>query len=124
MPMKPRKGESQSDFTSRCVPEMMGDGKREQEQAVAACLSIWREAKGEKPPPGKSVAQWNWEGIRDVIAKFPTIGKQVAPRGGESRDDFLERCVASHKKDGMDDAKANEACAAIWNDSNKSFGGA
>jgi HK97 family phage prohead protease len=42
MPMKPRKGESQSDFTARCVPEMMGDGKREQDQAVAACLDIWR----------------------------------------------------------------------------------
>ncbi|MBO0717144.1 MAG: phage major capsid protein, partial [Rhizobiales bacterium] len=66
MPMKPHKGESQSDFLSRCVPDMMGDGKREQDQAVAACLTIWREDKGEKPPPGKAadmelvrlLAQW------------------------------------------------------------------
>jgi HK97 family phage prohead protease/HK97 family phage major capsid protein len=57
MPMKPHKGESQSDFMSRCVPEMMGDGKRDNDQAVAACLSIWREAKGEKPPPGKEGAR-------------------------------------------------------------------
>lgn len=43
MPMKPHKGESQSDFMSRCVPEMMGDGKRDQDQAVAACSQIWRD---------------------------------------------------------------------------------
>lgn len=45
MPMSPGKDESQSDFMHRCVPEMMGDGKRKQDQAVAACLSMWREGK-------------------------------------------------------------------------------
>jgi hypothetical protein len=44
MPMTPHKGESQPDFMSRCVPDLMGDGKRENDQAVAACLTIWREA--------------------------------------------------------------------------------
>lgn len=44
MPMKPHKGESQSDFMSRCVSDMMGDGKRDNEQAVAACLNIWRQS--------------------------------------------------------------------------------
>ena len=45
MPMKPHKGESQDDFMSRCVPEMIGTGddKRPQDQAVAACLQIWRD---------------------------------------------------------------------------------
>jgi HK97 family phage prohead protease/HK97 family phage major capsid protein len=47
MPMKPHKGESQDDFMGRCVPEMMGDGKRDQDQAVAACLQIWRDNKKE-----------------------------------------------------------------------------
>jgi len=44
MPMKPKPGESQSDFSARCVPDMMGpDGKkRDQDQAVAICLDIWR----------------------------------------------------------------------------------
>lgn len=53
MPMSPRKGESQSDFMGRCVPEMMGKNggtKRPQEQAVAACYSMWRDAKGGKKP--------------------------------------------------------------------------
>ena len=43
MPMKPHKGESQSDFMARCVPDMKGDGKRPQDQAVAACMTMWRD---------------------------------------------------------------------------------
>jgi HK97 family phage prohead protease len=45
MPMKPHKGESKDDFMGRCVPELMGANggtKRPQDQAVAACESIWR----------------------------------------------------------------------------------
>jgi HK97 family phage prohead protease/HK97 family phage major capsid protein len=44
MPMKPGKDESQSEFMSRCVPEMIGTGadKRPQDQAVAICADIWR----------------------------------------------------------------------------------
>lgn len=41
MPMKPRKGESQSDFMSRCVPEMVNSG-HDQDQAVAACVNMFR----------------------------------------------------------------------------------
>jgi HK97 family phage major capsid protein/HK97 family phage prohead protease len=43
MPIHPGKDETQSEWMSRCVPEMMGDGKRPQEQAVAACLQMWRD---------------------------------------------------------------------------------
>ena len=43
MPMKPKAGESQSEFMARCVPEMMGDDKRPQDQAVAACMTMWRD---------------------------------------------------------------------------------
>src|SRR4030095_13748595 len=43
MPIKPGKDETQSEWMHRCVPEMMGDGKREQEQAVAACMQMWRD---------------------------------------------------------------------------------
>jgi HK97 family phage prohead protease len=56
MPMKPHKGESQSDFMSRCVPEMMGDGKREQDQAVAACAQIWRDKDKMMKNPAKEYA--------------------------------------------------------------------
>jgi len=44
MPISPHKDETQSEFMSRCVPEMIGSGpdKRPQDQAVAACSDIWR----------------------------------------------------------------------------------
>src|SRR5215207_9411878 len=45
MPMKPSAGESESDFMSRCVPDMM-EGGRDNDQAVAACLNMFREGKG------------------------------------------------------------------------------
>jgi HK97 family phage prohead protease/HK97 family phage major capsid protein len=51
--MKPSKDESQSDFMHRCVPEMMGDGKREQDQAVAICMDIWRGKAAVAPTPQK-----------------------------------------------------------------------
>lgn len=43
MPIHPGKNETQSEWMARCVPEMMGDGKRPNEQAVAACLQMWRD---------------------------------------------------------------------------------
>jgi HK97 family phage prohead protease/HK97 family phage major capsid protein len=45
MPMNPRKGEDQSSFMGRCVPEMISatKPKRPQDQAVAICLDIWRK---------------------------------------------------------------------------------
>jgi HK97 family phage prohead protease/HK97 family phage major capsid protein len=66
MPMAPHKGESQAAFMSRCVPEMMGDGKRPNDQAVAACLTMFRD-KGKQ--------------------------KQVEPQADESFDEFMDRCV-------------------------------
>jgi HK97 family phage major capsid protein/HK97 family phage prohead protease len=76
MAIKPGKGESQSDWMSRCVPDMMGTHggtKRPQDQAVAACLQMWRD-KAKK--------------------------KQVdPPRDDESFHDFLDRCI----DDGYDD---------------------
>ena len=43
--VEPGKGEGQSDFMSRCVPAMMDEGK-EQDQAVAMCISMYGEKMG------------------------------------------------------------------------------
>lgn len=67
MPMKPSEGESQSDFMKRCVPEMMKDGKREQDQAVAACMTMFRDGKE---------------------------SKAVSPDDYDTREDFMADCVA------------------------------
>jgi len=63
MPMKPNKDESQADFMKRCVPDMMGDGKRDNEQAVAACLTMFREKD-----------------------------KALTPADDEEFSDFMDRC--------------------------------
>ena len=39
---KPRKGEKQSKFMSRCVSDVVAEGK-DQKQAVAICFSLWKE---------------------------------------------------------------------------------
>ena len=67
MPMKPHKGESQSDFMARCVPEMKGDGKRPQDQAVAACMTMWRDKDKE--------------------------AKTVSPDDFGSRAEFMRECI-------------------------------
>jgi HK97 family phage prohead protease/HK97 family phage major capsid protein len=84
MPMKPRKGESQSDFMTRCVPEMIGTGddKRPQDQAVAICMSTWREEHGESKQD------------------------DLQPEDDESYDDFMDRCL-----DSIDD---EDVCDMIW----------
>jgi HK97 family phage prohead protease/HK97 family phage major capsid protein len=47
MQIKPNKGESQSDFTARCIPEIVRTG-RSREQAVAICMDLWHK---EVPDP-------------------------------------------------------------------------
>jgi len=42
----PRPDETQSDFVSRCIPDVLADGTADdQKQAVAICYSMWREDK-------------------------------------------------------------------------------
>jgi hypothetical protein len=42
---KPQKGESQSDYMSRCMTEVSKNKDRTNEQNVAICLSTWRDSK-------------------------------------------------------------------------------
>lgn len=45
---KPIPGQSQNDFISMCIPEVLDDGTAEtQDQAIAICYSMWEEAKKE-----------------------------------------------------------------------------
>ena len=39
---KPRKGEKRNKFMSRCISDVIGEGK-DQKQAVAMCFSMWTE---------------------------------------------------------------------------------
>lgn len=45
---KPIPGQSQDDFISECIPQVLQDGTAEtQEQAIAICYSMWDQAKKE-----------------------------------------------------------------------------
>jgi HK97 family phage prohead protease/HK97 family phage major capsid protein len=95
MPMKPRKGESQDDFMGRCVPDMIGTGddKRPQDQAVAACLNIWRDKD-------------KTAGKKDDV---DDDADNIQPDDDESYDDWMDRC--SDALDGDDDQ-----CQMIWDE--------
>jgi len=93
MPMKPHKDETQSEFMARCVPEMIGTGddKRPQEQAVAACLNIWREEHKEQ----RQVPQ---------------------PDPDEDREEFIDRCVSEMLDDdqSLDVSDVEGQCETAW----------
>lgn len=97
MPMKPNKGESQSEFMARCVPEMMGDGKRPNDQAVAACMTMWRDEHGGKPPEKQLEIKGSGDGDMDC----------TPPADDESHDDFMTRCSESMDED---------SCQMMWDD--------
>ena len=43
---KPNKGESESDFVSRCIPVVIEEGTtKDPKQAAAICHSLWSEGK-------------------------------------------------------------------------------
>jgi hypothetical protein len=54
---KPRKGESQRDFVSRCVPIVLNDGTtKDNKQAVAICYSIFKEHGKKSDSASASIA--------------------------------------------------------------------
>ena len=51
---KPRAGETEDDFVSRCIPIVIHDGTTDDPiQAAAICHSMWRQAKKKKKPKKK-----------------------------------------------------------------------
>jgi HK97 family phage prohead protease len=99
MPISPHKDETQQAFMGRCVPEMVGTGadKRPQDQAVAACLTIWRDKD-----KAKTVKQ-----AEDVDP----------PDDDETYDDFMDRCTDELTDDGdMDPDAAAEQCQMVWDE--------
>src|SRR5882672_9349118 len=76
MPIKPGKDEKQDSWMGRCVPEMMGQNggtTRPQEQAVAACMTMWRD--------------------KDKALKANGDDIDITPDDDESREDFMDRCM-------------------------------
>jgi HK97 family phage prohead protease/HK97 family phage major capsid protein len=92
MPIKPGKDETQSDWMGRCVPKMMGENggqKRPQEQAVAACMTMWRD--------------------KDKKTLRTKQDDDPVPRDDEEFDDWMDRCGED-----LDD----DECRRIWEENN------
>ena len=66
MPIHPGKNETQSEWMGRCVPEMMGDGKRPNDQAVAACMQLWRDKDKHFITKDTVVKSWATLEIKEV----------------------------------------------------------
>lgn len=47
---KPKKGETEKDFVKRCIPELMHEG-RPQNQSIAICFSIYSKKGTEEVSP-------------------------------------------------------------------------
>ena len=96
MPMKPEVDEEQSDFMSRCVPEMMDSNPDwENDRAVAACMTMWRDAKGESK------------------AMLAAIKKK---RDGQpvSETAFMNDCMSELQGEGFSKDEAREECEILW----------
>ena len=132
MPLpKPHKGESKDDFISRCMHEAYGPDAppdRTQEQAVAMCMSAWRQEHGGEPPKKATVAgiiaRWHErfgadppKAILQLLAKSePGVPD---PEPGEDEDDFIERCVdeVTADDDSVSDDEAESLCEMAWEES-------
>src|SRR5215510_13131022 len=113
MPLpKPHKGEAQDAFMARCMHEAYGSDApedRTQEQAVAMCFQAWRDKDK------KQMADAEVQRIIKLWCKI--IEKQVdipEPEDGESKEDFMSRCV--DELDQLEDPDAEDACEMAWED--------
>ena len=72
-----KKNEKQAHYMSRCVPMLIKEGKK-QDQAVAQCLSMFKQkwkAKGEEVPDEASaefqdaLANFDWDNCPECLAR-------------------------------------------------------
>jgi HK97 family phage prohead protease/HK97 family phage major capsid protein len=109
MPIKPHKGESQSDFMGRCMHELgQSDTDRPQDQKVAICMDAWREAHGGEKPKG-TVKQDDTSG---------DLGPEDCPSidEDEEEDDYVDRCSEemTNQYSELSDDDAQDLCQARW----------
>lgn len=60
---RPQKGESKSDFMERCVPEIIAEGKK-QDQAVAICNSLY-----ERKSHSVKISEKMWNVFKKILSK-------------------------------------------------------
>lgn len=82
----PQSGEEQSDFISRCIPIVVGEGV-EQKEAVGRCFGIWASSKNK--------AFNSLEQLPNDVKALPTLAQQlwmVSFNSAESLGEISGRC--------------------------------
>ena len=72
---KPKSGESEKDFISRCMGDPVMVDEYEQDQRAAICYSAWRRAKGEKV--------LDWKVFSKIAEKFQNLFKITVEEGDQ-----------------------------------------
>jgi hypothetical protein len=78
MPIKPKSGETEQEFVSRCIGVEINAGYPE-DQAAAICYSVWREGQMKKSTSSKVAAKIakmskNYEGIN--LTKYGEVNME------------------------------------------------
>lgn len=65
----------------------------------------------------------HYDNNSDVVKALGTIGEQfvIEPKAGESKDEFISRCIAVEVGDGMDTEQAAAVCYSKWEKKNFNF---
>src|SRR5262249_10906303 len=132
----PAAGESEESFKARCVKAATSEGASEAD-ASKACQAAWDSSTHKPSPPGQPapasaesraaqakqmIARFNEKFGRDpsaaLIARYSDedLPDIPAPEEGESREDFVDRCVDEISGDGVSDEDAEYACEMQYED--------
>jgi hypothetical protein len=127
--VEPKAGESEDDFMGRCIPYVMDEGK-EQDQAVAICISKWDkqyenfESITDYPQGVKDTAQraLDWVEKNGWGSCGTAVGKQRAnqlAKGEPISLDTIKRMysfLARHKGGGADKGEYGDGCGKLMYD--------
>jgi hypothetical protein len=120
--VKPKEGESESEFISRCIPVLIGEGK-EQEQAAAICYSYWEdrtamESYTDYPEAAKENAKvalrWAEEnGWRDCGTAVGKIRANQLANGEAISRDTIARMAGFERHRQNSDKELGDGCGRL-----------
>ena len=90
MPSPPRKSETQKAFMSRCIPTFKKEGMK-QDQAVAACFSMWRKKHGGKKPSKSEECKSDTEALKKFSLEWEALREDDKVESDHNKMKELER---------------------------------
>jgi ATP-dependent Clp protease, protease subunit len=140
----PRKGETEKDFVSRCIPIVLDDGTADDsKQATAICFSIWRQSKkgagdmrqwfsmkmredrghtpfnrpkGQKPPKDDEEEDGEDKGNGDENEDEDEKKAKAPEKGAPEDDEDVDETEETKKKKYVEIAIYDEIGKSFWGD--------